>query len=88
MSSLISAPASGPINVYGLFFTVDAATNVTFKAGSTALSGTIDFANAGTSMTLQQSDEPYFYVAPGSAFVINQSGTANVKGTVFYSAGA
>lgn len=86
-NTVISAPASGSICVYGIFFTVNAATNITFKAGSTALSGAVVFSGSGSSMTLQINDEPYFYVPPGSNFIMNQSGTATVSGTVYYTVG-
>lgn len=90
-NTAIASPASGPINVYGIWFTVDAATLLTIKGGNgasaVALSGTYDMTGAGSSQTLQINDEPYFYCAPGVNFIINQSGTANVRGTVYYRAG-
>jgi hypothetical protein len=52
-NTVIAAPANGPINVYSLFFTVTTATNITFKAGSTALSGVIDMTGAGSAMLLR-----------------------------------
>jgi hypothetical protein len=84
-NTVIAAPASGSICVYGI--TVNAATNITFKAGSTALSGAVVFSGSGSSMTLQINDEPYFYAAPGVNFIMNQSGTASVQGTVYYTVG-
>ena len=75
------------MGAHGIFYTVAGATNVTYKAGSTALSGAIVLTGNGSSQTLQISDEPYFYVPPGSAFVMNQSGAVQISGTVYYAAG-
>ena len=90
-NTVISSPSSGPINVYGIWFTVDAATLITIKGGNAAspaaLTGAYDLTGAGSSQTLQTNDNPYFYCAPGVNFIINQSGTANVRGEVLYTAG-
>ena len=90
-NTVISSPSSGPIRVHGIWFTVDAATLITFKGGNgssaAAISGAFDLTAPGSSQTLQINDEPYFYCAPGVNFIMNQSGTANVRGTVYYTAG-
>ena len=87
-NTVIAALANAPINVVGIDFTVSAATNITFKGGNaaspTALSGAIQLTGAGSSLTLQIQPDTYFYCAPGTAFVMNQSGTAQVSGTVYY----
>ena len=90
-NTVISSPSIGPIRVHGIWFTVDAATLITIKGGNsssaTAVSGAFDLTGAGSSITLQNNEEPYFYCAPGVNFIINQSGTANVRGAVYYTAG-
>jgi hypothetical protein len=86
-NTIISAPASGPINVYGIILTVSGATNLTFKDGTTALSGAIVLTANGSSVTLPLSDEPWFQIQPGDNFIINQSGNATMAGTIWYTIG-
>src|SRR6266704_1455429 len=82
-NTVIAAVTGAPITVFGFFFTVAGATNITFKDGSTALSGAVVFTGNGSAMTLQINDEPYFYCAPGDAFVMNNSNAVQVSGTVY-----
>lgn len=84
ITNLASNPTTGPINVYGIIFTVGGATNITFKDGTTALSGAIVFTGNGSSMVLQINDEPYFPVSPGNNFVMNSSNAVQVSGIVYY----
>lgn len=86
-NTIIAAPANGPINIYGISFTVTAATNITFKDGTTALTGAIVLTGNGSSLTWPLQDEPYLVVLPGDAFVINQSGSATIGGIVWYTTG-
>jgi hypothetical protein len=85
---VISAPAYGPINVYGLFFTVNGATNFYFKDSVVGqLSGTIVLTGNGSSQTLPLQDEPYYFTQPGSNFVINSSNAVTFGGTIWYTNG-
>jgi hypothetical protein len=87
-NTIITAGAVGPINVYGMFFTVTGATNITFKDSVVgALSGAIVLTANGSSITLPVSEEPLYYTQPGSNFVINQSGSATIGGTIYYTIG-
>jgi hypothetical protein len=84
---VIPAIAGATIMVYGILFTVAGATNITFKDGSTALSGAMVFAVAGQGLTLYINEEPYFVCQPGDTFVMNQSGAVQTSGTVYYQQG-
>lgn len=87
-NTVISASSSGPINVYSLFFTVSAATNITYKDSvAGAFSGAIVFTGNGSSQTLPMNEEPWFQVQPGSNFVINSSNAVSVGGIVWYTTG-
>ena len=85
---IIPSPASGPLNVYGLFFTVTGATNIIYRDSVVGdLSGSVVFTGNGSSQTLPLQDEPYFQLPPGSNFVINSSNAVGVGGTVWYTTG-
>jgi hypothetical protein len=86
-NTIISAPASGPICIYGILFTVHAATNITLKRGTTAISGPIEFTGAGSSMTLELKEEPWYWTNPGEDFILNSSSAVQVSGTVWYTVG-
>ena len=83
-NTIIAAVTAAPIKVYGLFFTVAGATNITFKDGTTALSGPIVFTNNGSSQQLNLWEEPWFYCQPGDAFVMNNSNAVQVSGIIYY----
>lgn len=87
-NTIISAPASGPINVYCMVFTVSGATNITFKDSVVgSLSGAFILTANGSNMTLPMSDEPWYQIQPGSAFVMSSSNAVTVGGTVWYTNG-
>lgn len=82
---IIAAPAQGPINIYGVSFTVDGPTTVTFKDGLfTLLSGPFRLTGQGSSMTFSINDEPWYFTQPGNGFVINQSQAVQLSGTIWY----
>ena len=83
----ISAVTGACIKIYGMSFTVDGATNITFKAATTAISGVYDLTGAGSSLTFEPNNDFYYFVPAGSAFTISQSGTASIQGTVWYRIG-
>ena len=86
-NTVISAVSANPIKIYGIVFTVAGATNITFKDGTTALSGAIVLTGNGSSMTLPVNDEPYFTVSIGNAFVVNNSNAVQASGVVWYTTG-
>ena len=83
----IPAPAAAGagqiIRVYKLFLVVTGATSITFKDGSTALSGAMALAANGA-ITLDLDGQPWFVCSPNSAFNINSSASTQVSGTVYY----
>lgn len=82
-NTVIAAVANQGIRIYKIFFVADASTNIIFKNGSTALSGTIPLF-AGGAFVLDTSNDPWFMTSVGSAFVINQSGTSSIGGMVYF----
>lgn len=86
-NTVIAAVTGAPLNVYGIVFTVTGATNITFKDASTALSGAFVLTGNGSSFTLPMSDEPWFQVQPGDAFVVNSSNAVTVGGMLWYTQG-
>jgi hypothetical protein len=87
-TTIIAAQAGRPLCVYGLFFTVDGATNVTFKDGaSTLLSGAVVLTGNGSSINLQPQDEPYYTTTIGNGFVLNSTNAVTFSGTVWFTYG-
>jgi hypothetical protein len=85
---VIASPSIGPINVYGLFLTVNGATLITFKDSSVgALSGPFNLTGNGSSMSFVLQDEPWWQIKPGSNYVINSSNAVQVSGQVWYTLG-
>lgn len=83
-NTIIAAVTGRAINVWKLLFTTAAAVNVTMKAGaSTSLSGALVFSGNG-SIFFAYDGSPYYYVPPGTAFIINLSGAVGIAGTVYY----
>jgi len=86
-NTIVTAPASGPINVYGLILTVHAATNIIFKHGATAASGAIELTAVGSSLFLGLYENPWYWTLPGENFIINSSAAVQVSGTCWYTLG-
>lgn len=87
-NTVVTAPSTGPINVYGIVFTVSGATNVTFKDSVVgALTGAIVLTGNGSSFTLPLQDEPWFQIQPGSAFVMNSSSPVTFGGILWFTLG-
>lgn len=86
-NSIVAGVALQTIRIHRIFFVVGAATNIIFKNGATALTGAVPMLANG-SFVLDYSGEPWFTTDAGSAFVINQSGTAQISGRVYYTQSA
>lgn len=82
-TTVVAAVASKRIKVHRFFFTVDAATTVKFKDGATDLTGFMSFTASGANFS-DASGDPWFTTTAGNAFIINQSGTAQVSGRLYY----
>jgi hypothetical protein len=82
-NTLVAGAASQSVKVYKLFFVASAATTIIFKHAGTALTGPITLA-AGGSVVLDFDAEPWFTTGSAEAFVLNQSGTAQISGRVYY----
>jgi len=83
-NTIVSAVSGKNVLVFKIFFVSSAATTVTFKDGtSTNLTGAVTLA-AGGSFVLDLDSEPWFTTTAGNAFIINQSGTAQLSGRAYY----
>lgn len=82
-NEIIAAVAEKRILVHRLFVVCAGATSLTFKRGSTALSGAIPMtANGG--ITFDISGEPWFTTGLEEAFNIGSSNAVQVSGTIYY----
>ena len=79
--------AAGVIKVWKVFLTVSGAVNMTMKSGSTVLAGPYIFTANGSSITLYYDGDPHYLCPPGSAFVINLTGSVTVSGQIHYTVG-
>ena len=86
-NTVVAAFGSSPINVYCIRYTVNGATVVTYKDNATALSGGIILTGNGSSETLPMSDEPWYQIQPGDAFIMNSSNAVTFGGNVWYTLG-
>lgn len=84
-TAVVAAVAAQSVYVYRLFIVASAATTITIKDGvaGTALTGAMSIA-AGGSIMLDMSGDAWFATTAGNAFVISQSGTAQISGAVYY----
>ena len=83
-NAIVAAVSGKGVLVFKIFFVASAATNVTFKDGAaTNLTGAITLKEGG-SFTLDLDSEPWFTTTGGNAFIINQSGTAQLSGRAYY----
>ena len=85
-TSVIAGVAGQTIRIYRIFFVVGANTSIKFKDGATDLTGLMTMLSAGAFVLDFQAD-PWLTTSAASAFVINQSGTAQISGRVYYSQG-
>ena len=84
--TIVAAVTGQQIHVYRLVIVVGAATNLTFKDGaSTNLTGAMNMlANGSITLDYDGGSKAWFTTTAGNAFVINQSGTAQISGKVSY----
>lgn len=81
-NTVVSAVAGQSIRVYRMTFVVSADTVITIKDGaSTGLTGAMTFF-AGGAYVLEWQDVPWYTTTTGNAFIINQTGTAQVSGRI------
>lgn len=81
-NTIVAGTVGKSIKVLQYFFVLASASNLTFKSGSTSLSGPLDYPGAG-------SDVQDFIQLPltcnqGDAFIINSSSAVQVGGTVWF----
>lgn len=79
----INAPAGASIVVHSMVLTTSAATNITFKDNGGALSGVFSMSAYG-SIVLDIRGEPWYVCDFEEQFIINQSGTAAIRGNIYY----
>lgn len=80
---VINVNAGKRIIIHSLVLTVSAATNITFKDNTGALSGVFSM-TANGSIVLDIRGEPWFVCHDEEEFIINQSGTAAIRGNIYY----
>jgi hypothetical protein len=74
-------------NVYKYFIVnsdASTATNITVKAGSTAVTGAFRLASGGSAFFGQDSQNPWARVTAGGNFVINSSAAVQISGEIWY----
>lgn len=82
-NTIIAAVTGRAINIWQLSYTTAGAVSITYKAGSTALSGAYVYSGNGSDFR-PYTGAPWFYIPPNTAFVINLSGAVGIAGTVQY----
>lgn len=82
-NTLISATVGQTSRVFKVFLVSSAATTIIWKDGTTGLTGAITVA-AGGSFVLDLDGDPWFTTSSNSAFILNQSGTAQLSGRIYY----
>lgn len=82
-NTIVAAVAAQTIRLHKIFFVVSADTNITIKDGASGLTGVITM-KAGGSFVLDMDGDPWFTCSTNTALVINQSGTAQISGRVYY----
>ena len=80
---LIAGVNDKNILIFRIFLTVDGATLLTFKDGSTNLTGAMTF-TAGGAMVLDMTGMPWFQINRGNSFIVNSSNAVQISGAVYY----
>lgn len=89
---IVAAVPDTRVRVWQLFLLVSKDTILVFKDGSTPLTGLMAMLAHGSVVLdfvrgSREADQPWFTTSPGAAFVINQTGTAQVSGRLYYAQG-
>lgn len=71
------------VRVLQFFLAIADVTNITYKSGSSALSGPLTFTSAGAHV-LDYGQLPLNCLNAGDSFVINSSNAVQVSGTIWY----
>ena len=79
---IIGGVAGQRIKVLQFFFVIAAATNLTYKSSTTALSGPLDFSSVGAQV--QDFIQLPLTCNLGDAFIINSSNAVQIGGTIWY----
>lgn len=79
----IVAGGPGILRIWMMLLAVAGATSITFKAGTTVLSGAVPLIT-GVPLVLPFSTKPWFRCGAGNAFQINSSNSVQCSGTVYY----
>lgn len=83
-NDLVSAVANQTVRCFRLFIVVGGITNLTFKNGTTALTGPLPMAaNGGITLDLI-SPEPWFTASAGNALKLNSSNAVQVSGELWF----
>ena len=86
-NTVIAADSSRQIRVWQFFMdNTHASTdvNVTWKSGSTAISGAYLLVHAGGAHSEPCTGTPWAIIPVGSAFVLNTSASGSIQGTVYF----
>lgn len=84
-STIIAAPGDGKfLQIFGYVFVESAATAVTFKAGSDAITGPMSAGANGGVSAFSGTNDPLFNLPNNTAFVLNSSAAVQVSGHVQY----
>lgn len=78
-TTLVSATSSQTTRVHRMFCTVDAATNITLKSATNAISPVLHFPSSGGFINLGYSQYAHYVTNTNEALILNQSGTANIN---------
>lgn len=81
--AIVAAVTSKTTKVYALFMVCSAATTITFKDGSTTLTGAMTL-TAGGSITLDLSGIAWFTGTANTAFNINSANAVQCSGRFYY----
>lgn len=83
ISTPIAGLSSQTVRVYRLMLSVDTATNITFRDGSTNF-GDTQYLTANGGIVLDLTNEPWYITSSSNGFVIKQSGSANIGVRIWY----
>lgn len=85
-NTVVAAVAGKRINIQRVWFVVGSDVTITFKRGSTDLSGAVPMLANG-SFVLDLSGEAWFSTDVAEAFIMNTNGAVQVSGMVYFNYG-